>query len=223
MAQERRKTRKKEAVGPEAKNRGLALPLICSRLSSRKKEVEPIPARLRASFLFGYANPLIPSWIANKTRSQNRSSLPNEPILDRRSRTRGMEWTQEQIDAEVVRLELTGEKLSTVVETRPFINGRYYDVDGPIFDRIPSINPATGKIVAEIIEGDAATIDMAVAAARTSFDAGVWSRQSPSERKNILLKFAALISDHTLELAVLDAVEGAYNDSKLTLVLRCKG
>lgn len=120
-----------------------------------------------------------------------------------------MEWTQEQIDDEVVRLELTGEKLSTVVETRPFINGRYYD-DGPINadGKIPSINPATGKVVAEIVAGDAVLVDMAVAAARASYDAGVWSRQSPAERKHVLLKFAALISDHTLELAVLDAVEG---------------
>lgn len=123
-----------------------------------------------------------------------------------------MEWTQEQIDAEVARLELTGEKLSTVVETRPFIDGRYYDDSDHVAGRIiTSINPATGKEVAEIVACNETMVDVAVAAARASFESGVWSRKSsPAERKHTLLKFAALMADHTLELAVLDAVEGAF-------------
>jgi delta 1-pyrroline-5-carboxylate dehydrogenase len=118
-----------------------------------------------------------------------------------------LEWTQEQIDAEVVRLELTGETLSIVVETRPFINGVYYDGEIP-YDTITSFNPATGRNVAMITACNDQLVDLAVSAARTSFESGVWSNKSPEERKNILLKFAQLIEEHTLELAVLDSVEG---------------
>jgi 4-(gamma-glutamylamino)butanal dehydrogenase len=117
-----------------------------------------------------------------------------------------VEWTQEQIDAEVDRLELRGGTLSTVVETRPFINGLY--VDGVVGSAMVSFNPATGKPVASIAACDGSHLDLAVQAARASFEQGVWANKSPEERKNVLLKFASLIEQHTLELAVLDSVEG---------------
>jgi delta 1-pyrroline-5-carboxylate dehydrogenase len=136
----------------------------------------------------------------------------SSPSAETASRNEGketmvMEWTQEQIDAEVVRLELTGEKISTVVETRPFINGEYYNGDIP-YDKFTSYNPATGQDVAMIAGCNVQLVDLAVSAARTSFDSGVWSNKSPEERKNILLRFAQLIEENTLELAVLDSVEG---------------
>ncbi|NQD95242.1 aldehyde dehydrogenase, partial [Pseudomonas sp. CrR25] len=47
----------------------------------------------------------------------------------------------------------------------------------------------------------------AVQAARAAFDAGVWSKLAPAERKAIMLAFANLIDAHRLELAVLESLE----------------
>lgn len=71
----------------------------------------------------------------------------------------------------------------------------------------PTINPATGDILAEVAEGDAEDIDRAVKAARQSFEDGVWSRMAPSDRKIILLKLADLIRENLVELALLDSLD----------------
>ena len=55
------------------------------------------------------------------------------------------------------------------------------------------INPATGKALAKVAEGDAADVDLAVAAARRSFEKGSWANMAPRERKKVLLRFADLI------------------------------
>ena len=46
-----------------------------------------------------------------------------------------------------------------------------------------------------------------MAAARTAFNDGRWSQQTPSERKEVLLKLAALIRDNIPELALLDTLD----------------
>ena len=113
-------------------------------------------------------------------------------------------YTQQDIDAEVARLELDGSKdvVSTVVESRAFINGEY--VPASSGEWFTTSNPATGKVVAKVASCDEADVHRAVQAARTAFDSGVWSDLSPDDRKNVLLKFASLIEQHALELAVLD-------------------
>ena len=116
------------------------------------------------------------------------------------------DWTQEQIDTEVDRLELGGSSVSTVVEGRPFIDGAYHESSTGWLE---SYNPATGQHVANIAACDSTHVDLAVNAARSAFESGVWSDKSPEERKNVLLKFAQLIEEHALELAVMDSIEGA--------------
>ena len=49
--------------------------------------------------------------------------------------------------------------------------------------------------------GAAADIDHAVAAARRSFEAGVWRDAEPQHKKKVLLRFAELIREHTDEIA----------------------
>lgn len=73
--------------------------------------------------------------------------------------------------------------------------------------RFATVNPATGKVLAEVARGDAADVDRAVQAARRAFDDGRWSRKSPSERKEVLLKLAALIRANVPELALLDTLD----------------
>ncbi|MBM7060250.1 aldehyde dehydrogenase [Pseudomonas sp. UL073] len=67
-------------------------------------------------------------------------------------------------------------------------------------------NPATGQLLANLAACGTAEVDLAVRAARRSFEAGVWSRRAPAERKQVLLKLAELILAHRDELALLDSL-----------------
>ena len=73
--------------------------------------------------------------------------------------------------------------------------------------RFATENPATGRQLAEVAAGDIEDIDIAVRAARRAFDAGVWSKRSPTERKQILLRFADLLEVNLEELAQLEALD----------------
>ena len=68
-------------------------------------------------------------------------------------------------------------------------------------------NPATGKPLAEITSCDQQDVERAVQAARRAFEDRRWAGKSPSERKEILLKFAGLIQGHADELAVLETLD----------------
>jgi 4-(gamma-glutamylamino)butanal dehydrogenase len=61
--------------------------------------------------------------------------------------------------------------------------------------------------LARVAEGDAADIDVAVAAARRAFDKGSWSNLAPRERKKVLLRFADLIEKNLTELAVMETLD----------------
>ncbi|WP_282153230.1 aldehyde dehydrogenase [Ruegeria atlantica] len=65
------------------------------------------------------------------------------------------------------------------------------------------ISPIDGQVLTQIAEGTPADMERAIAAARTAFEDGRWSRAAPSVRKKVLLKLADLIEEHALELAVL--------------------
>ena len=66
-------------------------------------------------------------------------------------------------------------------------------------------DPATEEQIGEITDGGAATVDEAVARARASFNAGVWTDKPGSERAKILWKVADLIENRADELAALDS------------------
>jgi aldehyde dehydrogenase (NAD+) len=71
-------------------------------------------------------------------------------------------------------------------------------------ETVPVVSPVDGEIFAEIPRGQAADIDLAVAAARRALD-GTWRRFSPSERGRVLTKLAQKIADAAEELAQLEA------------------
>lgn len=68
-------------------------------------------------------------------------------------------------------------------------------------------NPATGEVLAEIAACGSEDVDAAVAAARAAFDDGRWSRLHPGERKQTLLRLAALMEENARELAVLESLD----------------
>lgn len=56
------------------------------------------------------------------------------------------------------------------------------------------VNPATGKVDAEVPHGGAAEIDAAVEAAAAAFE--TWRRWNPMARRDVLMKFAGLIEEN---------------------------
>ncbi|KMT64278.1 aldehyde dehydrogenase [Catenovulum maritimum] len=87
----------------------------------------------------------------------------------------------------------------------PFINGRHYQ---PKSDRcIVKNSPIDNRVLPSIPICNRSDVDIAVAAARGSFNRGVWSQLPINERKSILFKFANLIEAHIADLAILDCLE----------------
>lgn len=90
-------------------------------------------------------------------------------------------------------------------EGRAFIDGDHRAAaSGKTFTRL---SPIDGKPLAEVARGDSADIDIAVAAARTAFDTGVWRDREPAERKAVMLQWAQLIRRHIEPLALLETLE----------------
>jgi len=92
-----------------------------------------------------------------------------------------------------------------VPRSQCFIDGTFVDaISGKTFD---DVCPRDGRIVARVAEGDAADIDLAVVAARRSFEDGRWSRRAPVDRKRVMLRFAELVRERTLDLALLETLD----------------
>ncbi len=86
-----------------------------------------------------------------------------------------------------------------------FIDGKYVDAaSGATFD---CVNPANGRVLAQVASCHAEDVDRAVAAARRAFEDGRWRNMAPAKRKRILLKFADLIRKHATELALLETLD----------------
>ncbi|OMQ23677.1 aldehyde dehydrogenase [Serratia oryzae] len=68
------------------------------------------------------------------------------------------------------------------------------------------INPANNQILAKVAACDESDVDLAVGAARRSFEQGVWAHRPPAERKKVLLHLAELMLAHREELALLDSL-----------------
>jgi phenylacetaldehyde dehydrogenase len=84
------------------------------------------------------------------------------------------------------------------------IGGQWVDAkSGKTFD---TYDPGTGRIIAQVAEGDAADIDAAVLAAREAFESGPWSRMSGSDRAKLMWKLAELVEQHRDELAELESL-----------------
>src|SRR5262245_28278768 len=81
-----------------------------------------------------------------------------------------------------------------------FVGGRW--VPARSGERVTVRNPATGAYVGSAALAGPADVDVAVAAARASFDSGVWAGASPRHRSQVLHKAADLLEKRAPELAV---------------------
>ena len=89
--------------------------------------------------------------------------------------------------------------------TQLFIDGAFRDAAGG--ERFATVNPATGRRLAEVAKGGAADVDVAVAAARRAADDGRWSRVSPGDRKRILVRWADLIEANGREIGLVETLD----------------
>ncbi len=71
--------------------------------------------------------------------------------------------------------------------------------------RTELIDPATGNVIATAAQGTAADVDRAVVAARRAFE-GPWRKTTPSQRTQMMLRFATLIEANGQELAELECI-----------------
>jgi betaine-aldehyde dehydrogenase len=98
----------------------------------------------------------------------------------------------------------------TALPTEPFyarhlINGQWRDSsDGATSERI---SPSHGVVVSRAARGAKAEAEAAIAAARTAFDDGRWSRLSGKTRALVLLKVADLIEANVERMALIETLE----------------
>ncbi|TKG99834.1 aldehyde dehydrogenase family protein, partial [Peribacillus simplex] len=78
-----------------------------------------------------------------------------------------------------------------MLKLKKFINGEW--MDSLSKQKTNVVNPANGKIIAEAPSGNAEDARMAIDAARTAFDSGIWSDLPASERASYLFKIAEKI------------------------------
>lgn len=93
---------------------------------------------------------------------------------------------------------------SVRLPNRPFIDGQY--VDSVSEETFPCIYPGDGRLLTQVASCNEADVDKAVRSARKAFDAGVWSRMAPADRRRILLRFSELILANREELALLETL-----------------
>jgi len=89
--------------------------------------------------------------------------------------------------------------VSELWQIKHFINNEFVDAaDGGTFE---SLNPATNRPIAQVADGQAEDVDLAVSAARDAFDKGPWPRMAPAERAQALRRIADLIEKHADDIA----------------------
>ena len=87
---------------------------------------------------------------------------------------------------------------------RLLIGGQWVEaLSGRTFD---SVNPSTGKVIAQLAEGGAEDVDRAVAAARTAFE-GPWSKFKPFDRQALMMAIADTFERHFDDLATLETLD----------------
>lgn len=86
-----------------------------------------------------------------------------------------------------------------------FRDNRYWDAVSK--KTFATENPATGKVLTRVAEGDSADVDLCVSSARRAFESGVWSRAGPEFRKRVMLRWADLIERDALSITLLEVLE----------------
>ncbi len=108
--------------------------------------------------------------------------------------------------AAVLPLELDHHVTEFISRPRKMLIGGKW-VESASGKTFPTYDPATGKVLAVIAEGDREDVNLAVAAARRAFEAGTWPKITPSQRGRMIWKLADLLEEHLEEFAELETLD----------------
>jgi acyl-CoA reductase-like NAD-dependent aldehyde dehydrogenase len=70
-----------------------------------------------------------------------------------------------------------------------------------------TLDPATGREIAQVAHAGGADVERAVAAARAAFSDGPWATMAPSARERLMLALADAIDSHQEELAEIESLD----------------
>jgi phenylacetaldehyde dehydrogenase len=88
---------------------------------------------------------------------------------------------------------------------RLLIDGQWVDArSGKTF---AVFDPSNGQRIAQVAEGGAEDVDLAVRAARRAFENSTWSRMKPTERGKLVWKLGDMLEAHADEFAELEALD----------------
>jgi len=89
-----------------------------------------------------------------------------------------------------------------------FIDGEFVEAaSGDVFE---TIDPGTGMPFATVAKAGKADAEAAIAAARRSFDSGVWSNLSPAARADKVYDFADQVAQLTLQMAITESQDAGH-------------
>lgn len=97
---------------------------------------------------------------------------------------------------------LTVESVSAAAGS--YVAGKWQPGEGEV---IRTVDPTTGKVIAEVTGSSPRQVDDAIIAARHAFDDGEWSRLSAKDRSALLARLADLVEQHRDELVELIVTE----------------
>ena len=103
-----------------------------------------------------------------------------------------------------MRSAISGVAIPADMPRQMFIGGRH--VDAANGDRIETIDPATGKVFADVPAATVGDVDAAVADSRAALR-GAWRGTLPVERGRILARTAALIRRDAERLAIIETLD----------------
>jgi acyl-CoA reductase-like NAD-dependent aldehyde dehydrogenase len=93
-----------------------------------------------------------------------------------------------------------------MADARMYVDGKWVDAIGG--GRFEVLNPATGEVIATVPDAQPADVELAVDAARRTFDEGRWwPRTSERERGRILLRAAEVVRREHERLARLETLD----------------
>lgn len=92
---------------------------------------------------------------------------------------------------------------------RLLIGGQWRDAEDGA--RFATIDPATGRSLADVSRGQQADVDRAVAAARQALTDGPWPTMAPAARSMLLWRIADLMEAHLDELAEIETLDQGKN------------
>ncbi len=91
------------------------------------------------------------------------------------------------------------------IDIMPFIEGEFVQSSSDAV--VELFDPATGRKSVEVPIGAEIDIEKAVSSARAAYEDGRWCGRPPSQRREVLLKFANMIEAAATELDTLDALD----------------